>query len=140
MTSATTDPKASTRQRAIEAANAPAPVGPYSQAIAHGGWVFVSGQIPLDPASGEKVPGEIEIQTERVLDNLSAVLHEGGSSLDRVVRTTIYLTDLSLFPRVNAVYARYFASDPSPARATVGVSALPLGCAVEIDAIATVAD
>ena len=86
------------------------------------------------------MPGEIEVQTERVLDNLSAVLQEGGSSLDRVVRTTIYLTDLSLFPRVNAVYARYFSSDPAPARATVGVAALPLGCAVEIDAIAVIAD
>ncbi|MDE0886218.1 MAG: RidA family protein [Myxococcota bacterium] len=128
------------RQRAIQTASAPAPVGPYSQAIAHGGWIFVSGQIPLDPASGQRVPGEIEVQTERVLDNLSAVLQEGGSSLDRVVRTTIYLTDLSLFPRVNAVYARYFSSDPAPARATVGVAALPLGCAVEIDAIAVIAD
>ena len=86
------------------------------------------------------VPGEIEAQTERVLDNLSAVLAEGHSSLDRVVRTTIYLTDLSLFPRVNEVYARYFSSDPAPARATVEVAALPLGSSVEIDAIAVVGD
>ncbi len=140
MTSAKADSKPRARQSAIETTRAPAPVGPYSQAIVHAGWIFVSGQIPLDPATAKMVPGEIEAQTERVLDNLSAVLAEGHSSLDRVVRTTIYLTDLSLFPRVNEVYARYFSSDPAPARATVEVSALPLGSSVEIDAIAVVGD
>lgn len=116
--------------------NAPAPVGPYSQAIVHAGVVYVSGQIPLDPATGECVAGEIEAQTERVLESLGAVLEAAGSSLDDVIRTTIYLTDLSLFARVNAVYARYMRDNDPPARATVGVASLPLGVAVEIDAIA----
>lgn len=115
---------------------APAPVGPYSQAVEHAGWIYLSGQIPLDPGSGRIVPGEIEEQTRRVLDNLRAVLESAGASLACVVRTTIYLVDLSLFPRVNAVYAEYFADWPRPARSTVQVAALPLGAAVEIDAIA----
>ena len=121
---------------AVETAAAPAPVGPYSQAIRAGGLIFLSGQIPLDPESGEIVPGEIEDQAHRVLQNLRAVLEAADSSLDRVVKTTVYLTDLSLFPRVNAVYAEYFSNPPSPARATVEVSKLPLGADVEIDAIA----
>ena len=115
---------------------APDPIGPYSQAIAHGGWLFASGQIPIDPATGKLVTGDVETQTEQAIKNLAAVLEAGGSSLGRVVRSTIYLTDLSLFPEVNAVYAKYFCSDPPPARATVGVASLPLGAAVEIDAIA----
>ena len=115
---------------------APAPVGPYSQAVEHDGWIFASGQIPLDPASGELVEGEIEDQTRQVLGNLRAVLEAAGARLGDVVRTTIYLTDLSHFPRVNAVYAEHFTGEPQPARATVQVAALPLGAAVEIDAIA----
>jgi 2-iminobutanoate/2-iminopropanoate deaminase len=104
-----------------------------------GGFVFASGQIPLDPATGKLVSGEIEAQTERVLDNLRAVLEAAGSSLDQVVRASVYLVDLAVFPRVNAVYARYFGSDPKPARSTVQVAALPLGAQVEIDVIAEVA-
>lgn len=115
---------------------APAPVGPYSQAVEHDGWIFASGQIPLDPASGELVGGEIEDQARQVLANLRAVLEAAGASLDDVVRTTVYLIDLSHFPRVNAVYAEHFTAEPRPARATVQVAALPLGAAVEIDAIA----
>ena len=115
---------------------APAPVGPYSQAVEHDGWIFASGQIPLDPVSGELVGGEIEDQARQVLANLRAVLEAAGASLDDVVRTTIYLIDLSHFPRVNAVYAEHFTAEPRPARATVQVAALPLGAAVEIDAIA----
>ena len=115
---------------------APAPVGPYSQAVEHDGWIFASGQIPLDPASGELVGGEIEDQARQVLTNLRAVLEAAGAELHDVVRTTIYLIDLSHFPRVNAVYAEYFTGEPRPARATVQVTALPLGAAVEIDAIA----
>jgi 2-iminobutanoate/2-iminopropanoate deaminase len=111
-------------------------VGPYAQAVAVGEWVFASGQIPLDPATGELVGGEIEAQTERVLDNLAAVLDAAGSSLARVVRTTVYLADLSLFARMNAVYARRFAGRPLPARSTLQAAALPRGAAVEIDAIA----
>ena len=119
---------------------APAPVGPYSQAIVHGGLVYASGQIPLDPATGKVVEGEIEAQTEQVLANLGAVLEASGSSLEAIVRTTIYLTDLSLFARVNEVYARHMRATDPPARATVGVAALPLGVGVEIDAIAAVGD
>ena len=114
----------------------PAPVGPYSQGIRVGELVFASGQIPLDPATGKKVEGDIEVETKQVLANLKAVLEAAGSSMDRVVKATIYLTDLSLFPRVNAVYAEAFDVDPAPARVTVGVAALPLGAGVEIDAIA----
>lgn len=122
--------------KAVSTGDAPAPVGPYSQAIVHGGLVYASGQIPLDPRSGALVEGEIEAQTERVLENLAAVLSAAGSGLDRVLRTTIYVTDLALFARVNAVYARAFSGDPPPARATVQVAALPLGAQIEIDAIA----
>ncbi|MGB0618361.1 MAG: RidA family protein [Myxococcota bacterium] len=122
----------------IRTADAPAPVGPYSQAIRTGDMVYASGQIPLDPATGEKIEGEIEDETRQVLANLQAVLEAAGSGMDRVVKATVYLTDLSLFPRVNAVYAGAFDVDPAPARVTVGVAALPLGAQVEIDAIALV--
>ena len=117
---------------------APAPVGPYSQAVAHAGLLFASGQIPLDPATGRLVEGDVEAQTRRVLANLAAVLEAGGASLASVVRTTIYLVDLAEFARVNAVYAEHFARDPKPARATVQVAALPLGARVEIDALAVI--
>lgn len=127
----------STREVRSEAA--PSPVGPYSQAVIHGNLVFVSGQIPLDPKTQRLVEGPIEVQAERVLANLGAVLEAAGSSLDRVVRTTVYLTDLELFPRVNEVYARHFRADPKPARSTIQAARLPLGVAVEIDAIATLA-
>ncbi len=122
----------------VKTSSAPAPVGPYVQAVhvQQGDLIFASGQIPLDPATGELVDGDIESQTERVIANLKAVLEEAGSSLEQVARTTVYLVDLSLFPRVNAVYAEYFTGNPPPARATVGVAALPLGAQVEIDAIA----
>ena len=120
----------------VRSDRAPAPVGPYSQAVVIDGWVFASGQIPLDPATGERVPGEIEEQTEQVLANLTAVLREAGSDLAHVVKTTVYVTDLALFARVNAVYAKHFSSEPAPARATIQVAALPLGVDVEIDAIA----
>ena len=116
---------------------APAPVGPYSQALAHDGLLFLSGQIPLDPATGALVDGEIEAQTRQVLANLSAVLEAAGSSLRQVLRTTVYLVDLSLFPRVNAVYAEHFSTTPRPARVTVQAAALPMGAQVEIDAIAS---
>jgi len=117
---------------------APQPVGPYSQAVVHGGLVYASGQVPIDPATNTVVDGEIEAQTEQVLANLGAVLNAAGSSLDRVIRATVYLTDLASFPRVNAVYSRYMKGDPKPARATVQVAALPLGVQIEIDAIAAV--
>ena len=126
--------------RPIRTPGAPAPVGPYTQAIVANGFVFASGQIPLDPGTGKLVEGEIEAQAERVLDNLRAVLEAAGSSLANVVRASVYLTDLSLFPRVNAVYARYFGAEPPPARSTLGVAALPLGAQIEIDVIATLGE
>jgi 2-iminobutanoate/2-iminopropanoate deaminase len=124
------------RPQEVRSPGAPAPVGPYAQAVAVGELVFASGQIPLDPTTGELVAGDIELQTERVLANLAAVLEAAGSSLERVVRTTVYLTDLALFARMNAVYARRFTGVPLPARSTVEVAGLPRGAAVEIDAIA----
>ena len=115
---------------------APPPVGPYSQAVEQDGWIFASGQIPLNAVTGEIVAGGIEAQTRRVLANLSAVLEAAGASLSDVVRTTIYLTDLGSFARVNTVYAEHFTGEPAPARATVQVAALPLGAEIEIDCIA----
>jgi 2-iminobutanoate/2-iminopropanoate deaminase len=124
----------------IQTSGAPAAIGPYSQAVAvpAGRMVFLSGQIPLDPATGQLVDGDIQAQTERVMKNLEAVLAAAGASFADVVRCGIFLTDLGDFAKVNEVYARSFPSTP-PARATVQVSALPRGAWVEIDAIAVVA-
>ena len=121
----------------VKTSGAPAAIGPYSQGIAAGGFLFVSGQIPLDPATGVMVQGDVRVQVIRVLDNLKAILEEAGSGMERVVRTTVYLADLREFMEMNEVYRRYFAADP-PARSTVEVSALPQGARVEIDAIACV--
>ncbi len=120
----------------VRTSSAPEPVGPYSQAVEHDGWIFASGQIPLDPASGKIVEGGIDAQTRRVLKNLRAVLEAAGADLADVVRTTIYLIDLSSFAQVNAIYAEHFVADPPPARATVQVAALPLGAEIEISCIA----
>jgi 2-iminobutanoate/2-iminopropanoate deaminase len=114
---------------------APAAIGPYSQGVRCSGFLFCSGQIPLDPATGKMVEGGIAEQTERVLRNLEAVLAAGGAALSSVVKTTVYLVDLGEFPAMNAVYARFFPGDP-PARATVEVSKLPAGARVEIEAVA----
>lgn len=121
--------------RPVETKDAPAAIGPYSQAVRAGDHLFLSGQVPIDPATGELVQGDIATQTERVLDNLAAVLAAGGASFAKVVKTTIYLVDLGDFQAVNATYAKRFTSAP-PARATVQVAALPKGARVEIDAIA----
>ncbi len=121
--------------RPVETKDAPAAIGPYSQAVRAGDHLFLSGQVPIDPATGELVQGDIAAQTERVLDNLAAVLAAGGASFAKVVKTTIYLVDLGDFQAVNATYAKRFTSAP-PARATVQVAALPKGARVEIDAIA----
>ncbi len=120
----------------IATKTAPAAIGPYSQAIRAGGFVFLSGQIPLDPATGQIVEGDIAAQTEQVMKNLGAVLEAAGCTFDHVVRTTIYLTNLADFQVVNETYGRSFPGVP-PARATVQVAALPRGSKVEIDAIAT---
>ncbi|MBD8525013.1 RidA family protein [Pseudomarimonas arenosa] len=123
---------------AISTSAAPAAIGPYSQAVKAGAMVFLSGQIPLDPASGALVEGDISTQTRRVFDNLRAVCEAAGGSLDAVARIGIFLTDLGNFAEVNAVMAEYFQA-PYPARATVQVSALPKGAQVEVDAVMVLA-
>jgi 2-iminobutanoate/2-iminopropanoate deaminase len=123
------------QKKIIETLAAPKAIGPYSQAIQAGGFVFVSGQIPLDPATGDLVSGSVDEETARVLDNIRAILEAAGLGMGDVVKTTVYLADLGDFARVNEVYSRYFESEP-PARATVQVAALPRGARVEIEAIA----
>ncbi|MEO6420094.1 MAG: RidA family protein [Polyangiaceae bacterium] len=125
--------------KAISTTHAPGAIGPYSQAVRVSNLVFLSGQIPLDPATGKIVEGGIAEQTTQVMANLSAVLEAAGVRFANVAKTTIYLTDLADFQAVNEIYARSFAGTP-PARATVQVSALPRGSRVEIDAIAVVED
>ncbi len=128
----------SSDRRVIATPDAPRAIGPYSQAVVAGQLVFCSGQIALDPQSGEMVgAGDVRAQARRVMDNLRAVLTAAGSSFERVVRTTIFLQDLSDFAPVNEIYGSYFKDSP-PARATVQVAGLPKGALVEIDAIATV--
>ncbi len=126
-------------RRKIESAGAPRAIGPYSQAVEARGarTLWLSGQIPLDPATGELVPGDVAAQTARVMENLRAVLAAAGAGFDHVVRCTIYLVDLGDFGKVNEVYGRACPKDP-PARATVQVAALPRGALVEIDAVAVV--
>lgn len=118
----------------IHTDQAPAAIGPYSQAVKAGGTVYFSGQIPLDPATGEIVGGGIEAQARRAFDNLRAVAEAAGGSLDRIVRLGLYLTDLGQFGAVNAVMQEYFQA-PFPARSTIEVSALPKGAGFEVDAV-----
>jgi 2-iminobutanoate/2-iminopropanoate deaminase len=124
-------------KKIISTERAPKAIGPYSQAVISNGWAFLSGQIPLDPATNQIIEGGIGVQTERVLENLKSVLEAAGSSLERVVKTTVYLKDMGEFAIMNEVYGRYFASNP-PARATVEVARLPRDVRVEIDCIAGV--
>jgi 2-iminobutanoate/2-iminopropanoate deaminase len=121
----------------ISTTNAPQAIGPYSQAIVTNGLVFCSGQIPLDP-NGNVVTGDVKDQVKQVMENLKAVLTEAGTEFGKVVKTTIYLTDIADFPVVNEIYGSYFVSDIKPARATVQVAALPKSVKVEIDCIAEV--
>ena len=123
------------RKQIIHTTEAPQAIGPYSQAVRVGQFVFLSGQIPLDPASGNIVEGDITVQTRRVMENLGAVLRAAGASFSDVVKTTIFLADLGHFSKMNEVYGAYFASEP-PARATVQVGALPRSVLIEIDMIA----
>jgi 2-iminobutanoate/2-iminopropanoate deaminase len=125
------------RQEAISSPTAAPAIGPYSPAVRVGGLLFLSGQIPLDPATGQVVEGDIRVQTARVLDNLSEISKAAGAHTSHVVRTTIFLADLADFAAVNEVYATYF-TPPYPARATVQVARLPRDVRVEIDAIAIV--
>ena len=122
-------------KRAVATTDAPQAIGPYAQAVVTGNLVFLSGQIPLHPERGRIEEGTIEDETRRVLKNLAAVLAAEGLGLDAIVKTTVYLTDLADFPRVNQTYAEFF-TEPFPARATVQVAALPRGARIEIDAIA----
>jgi 2-iminobutanoate/2-iminopropanoate deaminase len=120
------------KKQAIAVAALPAPVGPFSPAIRYGDLLFVSGQVALDPLTGKLITGDIEAQTEQVLANLHTVLKACDRALDDAVRVGVYLTDMTQFARMNAVYAKHFKA-PFPARTTIGVAALPLGALVEID-------
>ena len=122
-------------RQAVSSSSAPRAIGPYSQAIRAGSFLFLSGQIPIDPETGEMVPGDIAAQTHRVFRNLGAILEAAGASFDNVVRTTVYLADMNDFAAMNGVYGTYFSA-PAPARATVQAARLPKDARVEIDVIA----
>ena len=126
-------------KKEISTQRAPKAIGPYSQGVSIGRYLFLSGQIPIEPLSGEVSTGSIEAQTRQVLKNLQGVLEEAGATMKDVVKTTVYLKDLTAFAEMNAVYGEFFTA-PYTARATVGVSALPKGAGVEIDAIAVIGD
>ncbi|MDT8369403.1 MAG: RidA family protein [Longimicrobiales bacterium] len=123
--------------RTVHTEDAPAAIGPYSQAVVTDGWVFVSGQIPFDPSTMEQVPGDVAAQTERSLLNLRAILEAAGAGMDTVVKTTVFLQDMGDFAAMNEVYARHFG-DHRPARAAVQAAALPKGVDVEIECVARV--
>ena len=125
-------------RQAVSTRSAPEAIGPYSQGIRAGSLLFVSGQVPIDPATGAIVEGDIAAQTHRVFQNIGEILKAGGASFDHVVRTTVFLADMNDFAAMNAVYATYFNA-PAPARATVQVSRLPKDARVEIDVIASIA-
>ncbi len=124
-------------RQAVSSPDAPKAIGPYSQAVQNGQLLFLSGQTPIDPATGNLVDGDIAAQTRRVFDNLKAVLQAAGASLDHVVKTSVYLADMNDFAAMNEVYATYFSS-PHPARTTIQAARLPKDCRVEIDAIAVI--
>lgn len=127
--------------QAVTTTAAPAPVGPYNQAVLAGGWLYCSGQIPLDPETGAMVgDGDVARETRQVLKNLNAVLEAAGATAQHVVRTTVFLADLGDFQTVNGIYAEMFGAGTSPARACVQVAALPKGARVEIDCVAWLGD
>ena len=123
-------------RQAVSTTSAPEAIGPYSQAVRAGSLLFVSGQVPIDPATGQIVSGDIGVQTHRVFQNIGEILNAGGASFDHVVRTTVFLADMNDFAAMNEAYATYFTA-PAPARATVQVSRLPKDARVEIDVIAS---
>lgn len=122
-------------KKIVSTSSAPTPIGPYSQGVIAGGFLFISGQIPIDPQTGELVGGDIEAQADQVLKNLMAILREAKVGAENVVKTTIFLADMADFPRVNKVYERYFAKEP-PARSTVQAAGLPKKVGIEIELIA----
>jgi 2-iminobutanoate/2-iminopropanoate deaminase len=126
-------------RQAVSTTSAPTAIGPYSQAVRAGALLFVSGQVPLDPATGQLVDGDIAAQTHRVFQNIGEILKAGGASFDHVVRTTVFLADMNDFAAMNETYATYFTT-PAPARATVQVSRLPRDARIEIDVIASLSD
>jgi 2-iminobutanoate/2-iminopropanoate deaminase len=121
----------------IKTADAPAAIGPYAQGVVSGGFLFTAGQIALDPTSGEIIPGDVSVQAERVMTNLTAILRAAGTDWGHVVKTTVYLKDMADFPRMNDVYAKHIG-DARPARSTVAVAGLPRGVSVEIDCVARI--
>jgi len=123
-------------KKIINTERAPEPIGPYNQAVKSGHLLYTSGQIPIDPTTGEMVSSGIREQTIQVLENLKAVLEAAGSTLDDTIKTTVFLADMADFPELNTIYAEYFGEDNAPARSTVQVAALPKGALVEIEAIA----
>lgn len=125
-------------KKIIRTDKAPLPVGPYNQAVVINGLVFTAGQIAIDPATNQLLPGDVEAQTRLVMENLGALLNAAGASLERVIKTTIFLKDMNDFPRVNAVYGSFFEEASAPARSTVEVSRLPKDVLVEIECIAEV--
>lgn len=127
------------KREIISTDRAPAAVGPYSQAVTAGEFVFTAGQIPIDPETGKMAAGDVQDQTRQALKNVRAVLEAAGTSLDRVIKTTVFITDMGEFARMNEVYAEFFSEQP-PARACVEVAALPKGARVEIEAIALLED
>lgn len=124
-------------KKIVSTERAPRPIGPYSQAICVNGWLYVSGQIPLDPVTGDIVRGDFKVQVERVLENIRAIVESTGGRLEDVVKVTVYLRDIGRFSEFNEVYSKYFPRDP-PARSVIGVSSLPRGVELEIDVVAYV--
>ena len=125
-------------KKIVNTDSAPAPIGPYNQAVKSGHLLFTSGQIPIDPATGELVSGGLREQTIQVLENLKAVVEAAGGTLDDVLKTTVFLADMADFPELNTLYAEYFGEENAPARSTIQVAALPKGARVEIEAIAKI--
>jgi len=126
-------------KKIVSTDQSPKAIGPYSQAVVHNSVAYLSGQIPLDPVTNQLVGGDIAVQTERVLENIKALLGACGASLESVLKTTVYLKDMGDFPKMNEIYGRYFAQSP-PARATVEAARLPRDVAIEVDAIAAVTE
>jgi 2-iminobutanoate/2-iminopropanoate deaminase len=125
-------------KKIINSEHAPAPIGPYNQAVKTGHLLYTSGQIPIDPKTGDMIKGDIREQSIQVLDNLKAVLEEAGATLADTIKTTVFLADMADFPILNEIYAEYFAEADAPARSTIAVAALPKGSLVEIELIAKV--